>query len=85
MSDTALAQQALIARFADALNTRHDHVRITHAELSAACPGNPAGTSSLKQLLDVIGAGWDADYRAANGDYVFSRKPCVEDREPQRR
>lgn len=85
MTISALNQQRLLARFAEALNTGHDHVSITHSELSAAWPGNPAGTSSLKQLLAVIGAGWSADYRAANGDYVFSRKLSVEDLGSHRR
>lgn len=79
MPDTALNQQAVIAHFMEALHARRDHVTITHADLSAAWPGNPEGTSSLKRLLEVVGDGWTADYRAPNGDYVFSRKPCVED------
>jgi hypothetical protein len=79
MTNTAAHQKNLLARFADALNTRHDHVSITHSELSAAWPGNPDGRSSLKQLLDVIGEGWSADYRTEHGDYVFSRKASVED------
>jgi hypothetical protein len=76
MPDTALSQQDLLARFAAALDERHDHVVVTHSELSAAWPGNPEGRSSLKQLLDAIGDGWSADYRAGNGDYVFSPKPA---------
>ena len=72
-------QQTLLARFADALDTRHDHVSVTHSELSAAWPGNPDGKSSLKQLLEVLGEGWSADYRTETGDYVFSRKPGSED------
>jgi hypothetical protein len=79
MTNTALNQQNLLTRFADALKTRHDHVSITHSELSAAWPGNPDGKSSLKQLLDVIGDGWSADHRTETGDYVFSRKPSSED------
>jgi hypothetical protein len=79
MPDTALNQQTLVALFAEALNARRDHVTITHADLSAAWPGNPEGTSSLKRLLEVVGDGWTADYRDANGDYVFSRKPSVDD------
>ena len=66
-------QQALLARFAESLNAGHRHTIVTHAELSAAWPGNPEGKSSLKQLLEVISHDWNADYRAANGDYVFSR------------
>ncbi len=79
MADTAIHQQSLLARFAEAVNTRQDHVSIAHSELSAAWPGNPEGRSSLKQLLDVVGNGWSADYRTENGDYVFSRKPSIED------
>ena len=75
MTNTAVNQQNLLARFADARDSRHDHVSVTHSELSAAWPGNPEGKSSLKQLLDVIGSGWAADYRTETGDYVFSRKP----------
>ena len=79
MPDTALNQQAVTAQFIEALHARRDHVTITHADLSAAWPGNPEGASSLKRLLEVVGDGWTADYRAANGDYVFTRKPSVED------
>ena len=79
MPDTALNQQKLMACFAEALHAGHDHVSITHSDLSAAWPGNPEGTSSLKQLLAVVGDGWTAAYRAGNGDYVFSRKPNVDD------
>lgn len=75
MTNTVLNQQDLLARFAAALDERHDHLVITHSELSAAWPGNPDGRSSLKQLLDAIGNGWNAEYRAGNGDYVFSVKP----------
>jgi hypothetical protein len=74
-----LNQQTLLGRFAEALKTRHDHVSITHSELSAAWPGNPDGKSSLKQLLEVVGDGWSADYRTEHGDYVFSRKATDED------
>ena len=79
MTSTAANQQNLLARFAEALNGRHDHLSVTHSELSAAWPGHPAGKSSLKQLLEVIGEGWSADYRTESGDYVFSRKPSIED------
>jgi hypothetical protein len=79
MTNTTLSQQTLLSRFAEALKTRHDHVSITHSELSAAWPGNPDGKSSLKQLLAVIGEGWSADYRTDHGDYVFSRKGSPED------
>jgi hypothetical protein len=72
---TAANQQKLLARFAEGLDRRHDHVIVTHAELSAAWPGNPEGPSSLKQLLEVIGKDWTADDRAATGDYVFSMRP----------
>ena len=79
MTSNGANQQNLLARFAEALNGRHDHLSVTHSELSAAWPGNPAGKSSLKQLLEVIGEGWSADYRTESGDYVFSRKPSIED------
>ena len=79
MTDTSFNQETLLARFAEALHAGHDHVTITHSELSAAWPGNPQGTSSLRQLLEVIGEGWHADYRTANGDYVFSRNLNVDD------
>lgn len=79
MADTADHRQSLLARFSEALDTRHDHVSITHSELSAAWPGDPGGKSSLKQLLDVVGDGWSADYRTETGDYVFRWKPPVED------
>ena len=79
MTNTAVNQQNLLARFADALQTRHDHVSITHSELRAAWPGNPEGKSSLKQLLDLVGEGWSADYRTEQGDYVFSRKASIEE------
>jgi hypothetical protein len=76
MPDTALNQHNLLSRFAEALEGRHDHLIVSHSELSAAWPGNPEGTSSLKQLLEVIGAEWNADGRTLNGDYVFSPKPA---------
>ena len=76
MPDTALNQHNLLSRFAEALDARHDHVIVSHSELSAAWHGNPEGTSSLKQLLEVIGAEWNADGRTLNGDYVFSPKPA---------
>ena len=79
MTNTTLNQQTLLTRFTEALKTRHDHVSITHSELSAAWPGNPDGKSSLKQLLEVVGDGWSADYRTEHGDYVFSRKATDED------
>ena len=79
MPDTALHQQEIMACFAEALHAGHDHVSLTHSDLSAAWPGNPDGTSSLKQLLAAVGGGWTADYRANNGDYVFSRRPSVDD------
>ena len=79
MTDSSFKQQAVLARFADALHSRHDHVTLSHSELSAAWPGDPQGTSSLKQLLAVVGSGWHADYRTGNGDYVFSRNLSVDD------
>jgi hypothetical protein len=69
--DVTANQATLLARFAEALNGRHNHVIITHSELSAAWPGNPEGTSSLKQLLAVIGDEWTTDHREPTGDYVF--------------
>ena len=73
MSNTTPPQDILLARFAEALEARHDHATVTHSELSAAWPGNPQGKSSLKQLLEVISPDWIADYRTGDGDYVFSR------------
>jgi hypothetical protein len=69
-------QQVLLDRFADALNGRYDHVIVTHAELSAAWPGNPEGPTSLKQLLKVIGRDWATDHREETGDYVFRLIPA---------
>jgi len=82
MTNTSLNQQTLLAHFAEALRAGHDHVTITHSELSAAWPGNPQGTSSLRQLLEIIGDGWQADYRTGVGDYVFSRNLNVDDIRP---
>jgi hypothetical protein len=75
MTDKSHAQKALLDRFADALDGRYDHVIVTHAELSAAWPGNPDGPSSLKQLLQVIGHDWATDHREGTGDYVFRLIP----------
>ena len=75
MPELSANQQNLLSRFADALNARHDHVIITHSELSAAWPGNPEGPSSLKQLLQVIGSDWTSERREGAGDYVFRLKP----------
>ena len=75
MTNTSNPQQALLDRFADALNGRYDHVTVTHAELSAAWPGNPGGPTSLKQLLQVIGRDWATDHREETGDYVFRLMP----------
>jgi hypothetical protein len=74
MMDTSARQQKLLDRFAESLDGRHDHVIVTHSELSAAWPGNPGGVSSLKQLLEVIGRDWAADHREGTGDYVFRLK-----------
>ena len=74
MPEISANQQNLLARFSEALNARHDHVIVTHSELSAAWPGNPAGPSSLKQLLKVIGKDWTTDHREGTGDYVFRLK-----------
>jgi hypothetical protein len=43
MPDTALNQQAVLFHFTEALHARRDHVTITHADLSAAWPGDPGG------------------------------------------
>jgi hypothetical protein len=75
MTNTSDHQQALLDRFAEALNGRYDHVIVTHAELSAGWPGNPEGPSSLKQLLQVIGRDWTTDHREGTGDYVFRLTP----------
>ena len=74
MQDTTTARQNLLVRFGEALKRRHDHVIITHAELSAAWPGNPEGPSSLKQLLRIVGDDWATDHREGTGDYVFRLK-----------
>lgn len=79
MTSTADHQKDLLARFASALEGRHDHVVVSHSELSAAWPGNPDGKSSLKQLIEATGDGWVTDHRSANGDYVFSRNPSRSD------
>jgi hypothetical protein len=75
MTTKSDSQQALLDRFADALTRRYDHVIVTHAELSAAWPGNPEGPTSLKQLLEVIGREWATDHREGTGDYVFRLIP----------
>ena len=74
MTEISANQHNLLTRFAKGLNARHDHVIVTHAELSAAWPGDPEGPSSLKQLLQVISNDWMTDHREGTGDYVFRQK-----------
>ena len=75
MTNNSHPQRALLDRFEEAVKERYDHVIVTHAELSAAWPGNPEGPTSLKQLLQAVGRDWATDHREGTGDYVFRLIP----------